>query len=466
MQKTNKTTYLIIGVIALVLLRCFLNSYIPLMDKTEARYGEIARIMAETGNWITPQIDYRIPFWAKPPLSTWLSAISIKIFGVNEFAVRLPALLLAIVLIIILKNFIKSKKAYYLLAFILLTLPEFLLHAGVVSTDAALSFCVAIIFFSFWKLVTTEKVTHWNYLLFVFFGLGMLSKGPIIFILTVPPIFIWMLIFRKFKTVLKKTPWFLGILILLIITIPWYLMAENKTEGFLEYFIVGEHYKRFFDASWNGDKYGFPKNQPKGIIWVFLFAFAFPWIQFLIIKLWNQRKNILKNKWVVFLLLWLLWTPFFFSFSKSLIHTYTLPVMLPIALLVVHYWTFIKNKVLLVSLSLIFPIAIVITLIISFFNNNLENYSNTDKYLLEKVNNSTENLYYFGTKSYSSQFYSKGKINSISLAFLKEKLNENNSFIILIPNKYSAEINEGIISKFNVLTSNKKSKIYSFVPIN
>jgi hypothetical protein len=47
---------------------------IPLLDKTEARYAEIARIMWDTNQWIMPQIDYGIPFWAKPPLSTWLSA--------------------------------------------------------------------------------------------------------------------------------------------------------------------------------------------------------------------------------------------------------------------------------------------------------------------------------------------------------------------------------------------------------
>ena len=74
-------------------MRLLLNAILPLMDKTEARYAEIARIMYETNNWITPQIDYGVPFWAKPPLNTWLSALSMKVFGVNEFAVRFPAFL-------------------------------------------------------------------------------------------------------------------------------------------------------------------------------------------------------------------------------------------------------------------------------------------------------------------------------------------------------------------------------------
>ena len=65
----------------MILIRGIFNYEIPLTDNTEARYAEIARIMSETQNWITLQIDYGIPFWAKPPLSTWASAFSISIFA-------------------------------------------------------------------------------------------------------------------------------------------------------------------------------------------------------------------------------------------------------------------------------------------------------------------------------------------------------------------------------------------------
>ncbi len=80
----------------LVFIRGIFNYSLPLMDKTEARYGEIARIMAETSNWVVPHIDYGIPFWAKPPLSTWASALSISLFGTHAFFVRLPYLLVAV----------------------------------------------------------------------------------------------------------------------------------------------------------------------------------------------------------------------------------------------------------------------------------------------------------------------------------------------------------------------------------
>lgn len=53
--------WLLLG-FALVIRLVSLAAY-PLMDTTEARYGEMARLMVETGNWLTPQFDYGIPFW-------------------------------------------------------------------------------------------------------------------------------------------------------------------------------------------------------------------------------------------------------------------------------------------------------------------------------------------------------------------------------------------------------------------
>ena len=91
----ERTGLAIIVALVVVIRLVTLGSY-PLMDPTESRYGEIARKMLETGNWIMPQYDYGVPFWGKPPLSTWLSAASMAAFGVNEFAVRLPSLLLLI----------------------------------------------------------------------------------------------------------------------------------------------------------------------------------------------------------------------------------------------------------------------------------------------------------------------------------------------------------------------------------
>ena len=326
-------------------IRLFFNAVIPLTDKTEARYGEVARLMAETGNWIVPQIDYGVPFWAKPPLSTWLSAASVNLLGTSEFALRLPFWIMAVLIALLLIPYGHQKKINGLIpGIVLFTLPEFFLHAGVLSTDMMLSFSVGLTMMGFWEFMQSGKSRNSGLLFFVGIGLGLLAKGPIIGVLSFPPLFLWCLRQRISLKKIFQIPWVLGGLLTLSIALPWYWLMEINSPGFVDYFVVGEHFLRFVDSSWSGDKYGFPKQQPLGIIWVFLLAGALPWSFVLLGQLKKGIKKVWNDPWQLFLWLWILWTPFFFTFSKSLIHTYTLPVMIPITLLIVHHWSSLRTK--------------------------------------------------------------------------------------------------------------------------
>ncbi|MCW3787055.1 ArnT family glycosyltransferase [Plebeiibacterium sediminum] len=458
----NNKKFFRYSLVGILLIRLLLNAILPLMDKTEARYAEIARIMYETNNWITPQIDYGVPFWAKPPLNTWLSALSMKVFGVNEFAVRFPAFLLCLLIVFIVSKAVKEKGlGLFISAFVMFTLPQFLLHAGVVSTDTSLLLAITLIMIGFWKQINEPKKNIWGYLMFVGVGIGLLAKGPIAIILTGPPVFIWVVWFKQWKNLFTRIPWLIGIPIMLLIAVPWYILAEQKTEGFLDYFIVGEHFKRFVDSSWKGDKYGFPKQQPLGIVWLFLLGMALPWFQVVIGNLWKNRSVAIKDKWVFFLVAWMVWTPLFFTVSKSLIHTYVLPVMPPIALLVVHYWDAIKRKKTNVIISLILPSLAAIALVVGLFNNNLEKYSNTDKYLIESVGELNKPLYYLGKKSYSSQFYSRGKVETISYEELHNKIVQGEAFYVIIKNKTLKRNPEYSIEGLSSEHQSMKNTIYS-----
>ncbi|GAM74315.1 hypothetical protein JCM19241_5511 [Vibrio ishigakensis] len=103
-MKSLRMNLWVILAMALLIRLLSLGTY-PLMDTTEARYGEMARLMIETNNWITPQFDYGVPFWGKPPLFTWMSAVGIETFGVNEFAVRVPHWLAGILTIMVMALF-------------------------------------------------------------------------------------------------------------------------------------------------------------------------------------------------------------------------------------------------------------------------------------------------------------------------------------------------------------------------
>lgn len=454
--------------IILVVFRMLLTSLIPLLDKTEARYAEIARIMQETNQWIVLQTDYGIPFWAKPPLSTWLSAGSFAVFGVNEFAARFPSFLLSIILIIIAgKMAKKSGISFYLPGFILLTMPEFLIHTGVVSTDTALEFCVAIMMISFWKAMKSETKSYWNYVFFIALGFGLLAKGPLIMVLTFPPLFLWCsLDIKRFKEIFSKFSIVLGILITAIIALPWYYFCEQESPGFFDYFIVGEHYKRFVEPGWKGDLYGNPKSVPLGMVWVYMIIFALPWLQIVVYKLWKTRKTILKNEWVSFLVLWLFWTPIFFTISRNILHTYILPVTIPIMFLIVYWWNEFNNKKAILRVAMIFPILVFIAFVSSFALKNKNDYFNSDKYLIEGQKITNENsdipLYYWKNKNYSGQFYSKGKAQLVkdekeldSVLKIKKKL------FLVTYKKNESEIPKKLATQLILLQSTQKTSIYT-----
>lgn len=467
-EKLKNNSYILsVSVIILVLFRLLLTATIPLLDKTEARYAEIGRIMQETNQWVVLQIDYGVPFWAKPPLSTWLSAGSFELFGVNEFAARFPSFLLSIILIIIAGKMAKKDGvSFYLPGFILLTMPEFLIHTGVVSTDTALEFCVAIMMISFWKTMKSETKTYWNYVFFVALGFGLLAKGPLIIVLTFPPLFLWCCLdLKRFRDVFSKFSIVLGILITAIIAIPWYYFCEQQSPGFFDYFIVGEHYKRFLEPGWKGDLYGSGHSQPKGMIWVYMIAFVFPWIQVVLYKLWKNRTSVFKNSWISFLLLWAFWTPLFFTISSNILHTYVLPSAMPIMFLVVYFWEGLSRKKRLISIALFFPAVVFIAYFGLFATGKLDYNMNSDKYLLENLKVTTENketpIYYWKGKNYSGQFYTNGKAQVVKNEMQLDSVQTlNKKLFFVIPTDKKKEISKKYLDKMTLTQSNYKTSIF------
>ena len=455
---TNKF-WVVFLLVVLIANRGIINYLLPLMDKTEARYAEIARIMVETNNWILLQIDYNIPFWAKPPLSTWLTAISIKLFGLYEFYIRLPYLITTIIIVLFISRYDKiENKIFFLTPLILLLMPEFYLHAGVVSTDTILNFSIILVMLSFWEAVGKKSGLKWWYGFFIGIGLGLLSKGPIILILTLPPIFIWLLVYKEELKKLKKIPILSGLSLTFLISFPWYYFTELKSPGFIDYFIYGEHFRRFFDSGWKGDLYGFAKQQPYGIIWLFSTMAIFPWSLLMITRIRKIIKEAYKNKWVCFLVCWMLFTPVFFTFSSSLIHTYTLPIAVPAALLITHFWSEFKFKRYYLSISALLYFVLLPVFYSGVLDDTIQN--NCDKELVKNELVSDYSLFYLNYKSFSSQFYSLGAIKMINLEQLKEKLKNGERFAVIIENSEIKKMNLSTIKRLREIKKSKKKGIY------
>ena len=460
----NATTRTGYALSLLIFIRAFFNGALPLMDKTEARYGEIARLMAETGEWVLLQIDYGVPFWAKPPLSTWASALSIRLFGTHEFFVRLPYLLACLTLVFLVGHYRPNKElSVYLPGLVLFSLPEFFLHAGVVSTDTFLSLSIALVMLSFWEGIQENCSPVWRYLLFVGMGLGLLAKGPIVGILTVPPILLCCALSDFKWQRLLRFPVVIGTIISLGIAVPWYVWAEMRSPGFIDYFIVGEHFKRYLDSSWSGDKYGFPKQQPLGMVWLFLVGAVLPWLGKFFAVLKQQGKKIFKDPWALYLLLWLLWTPLFFTSSKSLIHPYTLPVMVPFALLLVHYWGDFNFSSKQLAVALTLPLLVCVVYFSGRVNSIFENSS--DKFLIEKFNLEKKQFFAVERKSYSSQFYSRGKIGLLPLDALHRSSVKDPSAVFIIEHKHFDKLPAEIKHGLSLLHENKKKGVYKWLTL-
>jgi 4-amino-4-deoxy-L-arabinose transferase-like glycosyltransferase len=414
--------------------RLILSTVSPLTDTTEARYAEIARKMLETADWVTPQYAYGVPFWGKPPLSTWLSAASMKALGVNEFAARLPELLLALGILWLIWHLAKERhnRDFALLSIALAaSLPLFFIAGGAVMTDASLAFSSSLSFVAFWLVMSQTKGRNtqlWGYLFFVGQGLGLLAKGPICLILTMGPIFIWALVRGKqqWRLIWTRLPWLSGALLTFAIAAPWYFLAESRTPGFLNYFIIGEHFQRFLVSGWSGDRYGRPHSVPAGTIWLYWLAGALPWS--LIAVTWLARRarilgGLLQDRdgWAGYLLCWTIFPMLFFSMAHNILWTYTITGLPAFALLFLEIWH--RSRVRagspvclsgLVRFQMLFNYlgitAVVVCLIVVIAPSQLHKV--TQKYLVQRYlqirPSADSGLHYLFKRPYSAEFYSTG----------------------------------------------------------
>jgi 4-amino-4-deoxy-L-arabinose transferase-like glycosyltransferase len=329
---------LLLLLLVLVVARLALMAWLPLMDTTEARYAEIGRKMLASGDWITPWHGEQ-PFWGKPVLSFWLTAASFALFGVNEFAARLPHLLcLAGVAWIACTMARERSRDEARVALVLLAgMALFYVSAGAVMTDGALVLGTTLAMRGFWwQLQSRRRGAQLQ--LFAGLAIGLLAKGPLAAVLIVLPVGAWALLARRVGDTWHGVAWLRGTLLAVLAVAPWYVAAELKTPGFLQYFLIGEHWHRFVTPGWKGDLYGTAHRVPPGTIWLFALASALPWTLLLPASLWRARREAVaheatpERQWRLYLLCWTLAPLVFFSAARNIIWTYALPALPALAL--------------------------------------------------------------------------------------------------------------------------------------
>ena len=472
-SKSSRLLWYTLGLVALA--RLFTLGLYPLTDTTEARYAEVARKMAELGNWVTPLYDYGVPFWAKPPLTTWLSAISIKLFGVTEFAARLPYFLLAVLIAWLLWSWVRrssEKQAQLAVAMMSSTLLYFIASAAVM-TDLGLVLGTTLALRGFWAAFEQGPSQRPKevWLLFIGLGIGLLAKGPIAVVLSGLPIGLWMLLTGSIRASWQRLPWVKGSLLTLAIAAPWYVMAEIRTPGFWEYFFIGEHWNRFTVTGWAGDKYGTAHATQRGAIWLFALAACMPWTALLPL-LWVGRKTAAasavhpQRHFTFYLMAWSVSPCLFFTMSGNILWTYVLPA-LPATALLAARWLSTDSRGRFINTVVGAGVVAMAVLVAAFFMR--EQFNDSWKsakavVLAHQANGAKQPLLFVGDLPYSASYYSQGKAKALTNeAELIKRMDSSRVLVALNPDQIKA-LSPELQARLRLEASSGAYRLYSSVP--
>ena len=315
-------------------------SQFGLVGADEPRYAEVAREMLTRRDWITPVLGNQ-PWLEKPPLYYWQAMVAYDVLGVSDWASRLPSAVDATLMVIAVFCFLGKFRPGFQLEGALMTAST----AGVIgfaraaSTDMPLaaSFTIALLAWFAWYQTGSKLCLSGCYLAL---ALATLAKGPVAPFLAaaILGVFAWR---SGDYRLLRRTLWVPGILLFLLVALPWYVAVEMSNPEFFRIFIVEHNLSRFATNLYH-------HQQP---FWYFLPVTLLALVPWTIFALAALEKSIRQPSWWVrssavlssekalslFEAVWLVVPVVFFSLSRSKLPGYILPALPAGALLVGEY---------------------------------------------------------------------------------------------------------------------------------
>ena len=362
-KHTEVITLLFLTIIFYLIFFHNLGTY-PLMDVDETRYVSMARDMFNTKDFMTLYLNGEY-FFEKPPLYFWQECLSFAIFGkINEFSARFPVALLGFIFSFVIYFTSKQRigrKFGVIASLILATSLEFVILSKYAILDMVLTFYVSlalvVYFQTFFCSEKAKKFYWWAFYLFT--GLAVLAKGIPGIAIPVGTVFFTLFITKKFKETFKPLYILPGIILFLLIVLPWHIIMLNKYNPlFYDEYIVKHHLHRFINTANNE----IGRKQPfYYYILVILWGFI-PWIFSMVGVIVEKLKNfknitIFKNiknfdfsefdnvhKSIILYLIAAVWIFLFFSSSSTKLVTYILPIFYPLSILAAHVWKDYTDK--------------------------------------------------------------------------------------------------------------------------
>lgn len=193
----NFLRYTIIIVLAGLLFIPFLG-HVHLFDWDEINFAECAREMIVSKDYLRIQIDF-LPFWEKPPLFIWMEVLSMKLWGINEFAARFPNAITGIVTLCAIyfagRRVVNKKMAsWWVVLYAATWLPHFYFKSGII--DPTFNLFIFLSFFQLHLMRYGKKVGMHAVLCGLFLGLAVLTKGPVAILVALLALLVYIVINR------------------------------------------------------------------------------------------------------------------------------------------------------------------------------------------------------------------------------------------------------------------------------
>jgi 4-amino-4-deoxy-L-arabinose transferase-like glycosyltransferase len=326
-----------------------------LNEPDEGRYSEIAREMIQTGDWLVPHFWY-LPHLDKPPMTYWLVAASLKFFGQNEWAVRLPVALAGISGVwaaCLLAGSLGGRRVGWWSALILQSSLLYFAMARMLTTDIFLTQFIAWAVYFFWRswlcltheTVPPQPAKFWSWHLagWIAIALGFLTKGPIA--LAIPLVALASLLIFRWKIFSQKKILFGGLagglVLFLILAAPWFLAVARRVPQALDYMLFHQAVGHVLGTTIKN------RRGPPVYFFVILAIGLLPWT-WLLGGLWRRAhwRGLTvpqKDGWLL-LNVWAGFTFTLFSFTHSKLPAYILPIFPALAaLLAFRFFSETKN---------------------------------------------------------------------------------------------------------------------------